>query len=122
MGIETMCPKPLYAFISKKREIFPAVQLNKNCRDKMFTLATRFFFTCYRTAGFLISPATNASNERHPPDPLCVNAHIHTPGVEIITRQLAKCEWNLELRVIFLNLLASLASVFVLLSVSLFPR
>jgi hypothetical protein len=35
-----------------------------------------------------------------------------TPGVEITTRQLAKCEWNLELASIFFNLLASLASVF----------
>jgi hypothetical protein len=41
-------------------------------------------------------------------------------GVEITTRQLAKCEWNLELASILLNLLASLASVFSLLSVSLF--
>jgi hypothetical protein len=41
-------------------------------------------------------------------------------GVEITTRQLAKCEWNLELASNFLNLLASLASVFSLLSVSLF--
>jgi hypothetical protein len=41
-------------------------------------------------------------------------------GVEITTRQLAKCEWNLELASNFFNLLASLASVFFLLSVSLF--
>jgi hypothetical protein len=41
-------------------------------------------------------------------------------GVEITTRQLAKCKWNLELASIFWNLLASLASVFFLLSVSLF--
>jgi hypothetical protein len=34
--------------------------------------------------------------------------------VEITTRQLAKCEWNLELASNFLNLLASLASVFLL--------
>jgi hypothetical protein len=40
--------------------------------------------------------------------------------VEITTRQLAKCEWNLELASNFLNLLASLVSVFFLLSVSLF--
>jgi hypothetical protein len=33
-------------------------------------------------------------------------------GVGITTRQLAKCEWNLELASNFLNLLASLASVF----------
>jgi hypothetical protein len=33
-------------------------------------------------------------------------------GVEITTRLLAKCEWNLELASNFLNLLASLASVF----------
>jgi hypothetical protein len=44
-----------------------------------------------------------------------------TAGVEITTRQLAKCEWNLELASNFLNVLASLASVFFLLSVSLFP-
>jgi hypothetical protein len=44
---------------------------------------------------------------------------IHT-GVEITTRQLAKCEWNLELSSNFFNLLASLASAFFLLSVSLF--
>jgi hypothetical protein len=41
-------------------------------------------------------------------------------GVEITTRQLAKREWNLEFASNFLNLLASLASVFFLLSVSLF--
>jgi uncharacterized membrane protein YqjE len=42
------------------------------------------------------------------------------PGVEITTRQLAKCEWNLELASNILNLLAKLASVFFfLLSVSL---
>jgi hypothetical protein len=41
-------------------------------------------------------------------------------GVEITTRQLAKCEWNLELASNFFNLLASLASAFFLLSVSLF--
>jgi hypothetical protein len=41
-------------------------------------------------------------------------------GVEITTRQLAKCEWNLELASNFFYLLASLASVFFLLSVSLF--
>jgi hypothetical protein len=33
-------------------------------------------------------------------------------GVEITTRQLVKCEWNLELASNFLNLLARLASVF----------
>jgi hypothetical protein len=41
-------------------------------------------------------------------------------GVEITTRQLAKCEWNLDLASNFLNLLASLASVFFLLSVRFF--
>jgi hypothetical protein len=41
-------------------------------------------------------------------------------GVEITIRQLAKCEWNLELVSILSNLLASLASVFSLLSVGLF--
>jgi hypothetical protein len=41
-------------------------------------------------------------------------------GVEITTRLLAKCEWNLELASKFLNLLASLASAFCLLSMSLF--
>jgi hypothetical protein len=40
--------------------------------------------------------------------------------VEITTRQLTKCEWNLELASNFLNLLASLASAFFLLSMSLF--
>jgi hypothetical protein len=40
--------------------------------------------------------------------------------VEITTRQLAKCKWNLELASNFLNLLASLASAFFLLSMSLF--
>jgi hypothetical protein len=40
--------------------------------------------------------------------------------VKITTRQLAKCEWNLELASNFLNLLASLASAFFLLSMSLF--
>jgi hypothetical protein len=40
-------------------------------------------------------------------------------GVEITTRQLAKCEWNLELASNFFNLLASLARAFFLLSVSL---
>jgi hypothetical protein len=35
-----------------------------------------------------------------------------TSGVEITTRQLTKCEWNLELASNFLNSLASLASVF----------
>jgi hypothetical protein len=40
--------------------------------------------------------------------------------VEITTRQLAKCEWNLELASNFFNLLTSLASAFFLLSVSLF--
>jgi hypothetical protein len=39
------------------------------------------------------------------------SGHTYT-GVEITTRQLAKCEWNLELASNFLNLLASLASVF----------
>jgi hypothetical protein len=43
-------------------------------------------------------------------------------GVEITTRQLAKCEGNLELTSNFLNLLASLASVFFLLLVSLFSH
>jgi hypothetical protein len=43
-------------------------------------------------------------------------------GVEITTRQLAKCEWNLELASDFFNLLASLASIFFLLSVSLFSQ
>jgi hypothetical protein len=33
-------------------------------------------------------------------------------GVEMTTRQLAKCEWNSELASNFLNLLASLSSVF----------
>jgi hypothetical protein len=46
-------------------------------------------------------------------------AQLSTAGVEITTRQLAKCEWNLELASNFFNLLASLASVFPLLSVSL---
>jgi hypothetical protein len=32
--------------------------------------------------------------------------------VEITTRQLAKCKWNLELASNFLNLLTSLASIF----------
>jgi hypothetical protein len=41
-------------------------------------------------------------------------------GVEITTRQLAKCEWNLKLASNFFHLLASLASAFFLLSVSLF--
>jgi hypothetical protein len=40
--------------------------------------------------------------------------------MEITTRQLAKCEWNLELASKFFNLLASLASAFFLFSVSLF--
>jgi hypothetical protein len=40
--------------------------------------------------------------------------------VEITTRQLAKCEWNLELASNFFNLLVSLASAFFLLSMSLF--
>jgi hypothetical protein len=45
-----------------------------------------------------------------------------TPGVEITTRQLAKCEWILELASNFLNLLASLASGFLpALSESFFP-
>jgi hypothetical protein len=46
---------------------------------------------------------------------LCVS-----PGVEITTRQLAKCEWNLDLASNSFNLLASLASALFLLSVSLF--
>jgi hypothetical protein len=37
---------------------------------------------------------------------------IFITGVEITTRQLAKCEWNLELASNFFNLLASLASAF----------
>jgi hypothetical protein len=41
-------------------------------------------------------------------------------GVEITTHRLAKCEWHLEMASNFLNLLASLASGFFLLSVSLF--
>jgi hypothetical protein len=40
--------------------------------------------------------------------------------VEIITRQLAKCEWNLELASNFFNLLASLASAFFFLLMNLF--
>jgi hypothetical protein len=40
--------------------------------------------------------------------------------VEVTIRQLAKCKWNLELASNFFNLLTSLASVFFLLSVSLF--
>jgi hypothetical protein len=42
------------------------------------------------------------------------NKHMQhwSAGVEITTRQLAKCEWNLELASNFLSLLASLASVF----------
>jgi hypothetical protein len=51
--------------------------------------------------------------------------HIHpvcTAGVEITTRQLAKCKWNLELASNFLNLLASLANViFLPHSESFFP-
>jgi hypothetical protein len=43
--------------------------------------------------------------------PFLLNECVKT-GVEITTRQLAKCEWNLKLASIFLNLLASLASVF----------
>jgi hypothetical protein len=38
-----------------------------------------------------------------------------------MSKQLAKFEWNLELASTFFNLLARLASVFPLLSVSLFP-
>jgi hypothetical protein len=38
--------------------------------------------------------------------------HYYHSGVEITTRQLAKCEWNLELASNFINLLASLASAF----------
>jgi hypothetical protein len=41
--------------------------------------------------------------------------------VEITTRQLAKCEWNLELASNFLNLLASLACFFPPLNESFFP-
>jgi hypothetical protein len=47
--------------------------------------------------------------------------HCCFAGVEITTRQLAKCEWNLELASNFLHLLASFVSVFFFLSVSLFP-
>jgi hypothetical protein len=52
---------------------------------------------------------------------ISVNEMCHgLSGVEITTRQLAKCEWNLGLASIFFYLLASLASVFFLLSASLF--
>jgi hypothetical protein len=52
--------------------------------------------------------ATHPDFYRHTTHP---DFYIHT-GVEITTRQLAKCEWNLELASNFLNLLAKLASVF----------